>query len=102
MEDSPALVEEAYWECLADEPVAEERFVGVGEAVEGGGDARAAICIAEGTIVVAIANAGVAAGGTPVHSSRDLWDRSGSAVSGTGRAGNRDIEASRLAPSADQ
>lgn len=97
------LVEEAYWECLADEPVAEERFVGVGEAVEGGGDARAAICIAGGmTVVVAIANVGVAAGGTLVHSSRDSWDRSGGAVSGTGRAGNRGIEASRLAPSAGQ
>lgn len=103
MERSSTSVEEAYWQFPADEPVGEERFAGVGEAVEGDGDARAAICIVEGTIVVvAIANVGVAVGGTPVHSPRDLWDRNGGAVSGMGRVDSRNIEASRLAPSADQ
>ena len=48
-------------------PVAEEHFVGVGEAV-GEGDAT---CIVAGTVVVVVtANGSVVVGGTPVHPSR--------------------------------
>lgn len=52
------------------ESVAEERFVGVGEAAEDEG-VRAATCIAAGTVVVvAIANGSVVAGETQAHPSR--------------------------------
>lgn len=53
-------------------PVAGEHSAGVGEAVKREGDVQMATCIASDTVIVAaIASAGVAEGGKPVHRPRD-------------------------------